>query len=95
MLIFDDFLDFLKTANENNVMNYLLDRGSYRVFIIENIINAIRSRSIRVKCERKRFTHYRINRISANKLCVISGERIYMSNSTFNDMEKGTFVPNM
>lgn len=95
MLIFDNFLDFMNNANENDIKDYLFNRGTYRIYIIENMIDAICSRSIIIKCRQKRFAQYRINRIPTKNLCIIANQNIYMSNSAFNDMKKGTFVPDI
>lgn len=47
MLIFDNFLNFMNNSNENDIKDYLLNRGTYRIYIIENMIDAICSRFLR------------------------------------------------
>ncbi len=89
------FRDFMNNANDKDVKNYLCGCGTYHFYIIENMVEAICSRSIIVKCRRTQFAQYRINRIPTNKLCIIVNRSIYTSRSAFNDMEKGIFVPNI
>ena len=95
MLIFNNFCDFLNNADENDVINYFSNNGTYRIYRIKSIIASICSQSIPIKCQHPRFVQYHINRIPENKLCIITKQSIYISDSALNDMKKGIFIPNI